>query len=139
MPLIRYLNRDIIELQHSNGGHKHLRISNLEGRVMDQLLRSDGTRISSALAPHLVYKSGAPVWKYQVVQTDYGKIVFHYSLRDGEVLPDEMRNTLTSVFRRYLGDNLQVEFVVGGFETSKSGKHRFVINRVFEQANTYAI
>ena len=133
MPLIRYLNGDVFELQQQRNGHAHLRIAKLEGRVMDQLFRTDGQRISSVLPTHLVFRSGAPVWKYQVVQTDLDRIVFRYMLRDGEPLSREMQHTLVEVLRRYLGDDLQVLFVEGGFETTRSGKHRFVINRVPER------
>ena len=133
MPLIRYLNGDVFELQQQRNGHAHLRIAKLEGRVMDQLFRTDGQRISSVLPTHLVFRSGAPVWKYQVVQTDLDRIVFRYMLRDGEPLSREMQHTLVEVLRRYLGDDLQVLFVEGEFETTRSGKHRFVINRVPER------
>jgi phenylacetate-CoA ligase len=133
MPLIRYLNGDICELQYANRGHAHLRITRLEGRVMDQLLKTDGTKISSVLPTHFVYRSGIPVWKYQTVQTGVDNIVFHYVLREGEMLSDEMKNTLERVFRKYLGESLRIEFVVGEFEVTKSGKHRFVINRALER------
>lgn len=132
MPLIRYLNGDILELTHQSNGHAHLRIVKLEGRVMDQLLATDGHRVSSVLPTHLVFKSGVPVWKYQVVQTELDNIVFHYMLCDDKSLSWSMQNTLVGVFRRYLGENLRVQFVLGEFETTRSGKHRFVINRVPE-------
>jgi hypothetical protein len=80
-----------------------------------------------------VFRSGAPIWKYQVVQTELDKIVFHYMLREGESLSGQMQDTLVGVLRRYLGTALQVRFMEGGFETSRSGKHRFVINRVLER------
>jgi phenylacetate-CoA ligase len=133
MPLIRYLNGDAFELKYPRNGCAHLRIAKLEGRVMDQLFRTDGQKISSALPPHLVFRSGVPFWKYQAVQTEFDKIVFHYMLRDGDSLSREMQNTLVGVFRRYLGDELQVSFVEGEFETPSSGKHRFVINRVLDR------
>ena len=133
MPLIRYLNGDVFELKYPRNGRAHLRIAKLEGRVMDQLFRTDGQRISSVLPTHLVFRSGVPVWKYQVVQTELDKIIFHYMLRNGEFLSREMQNTLVGVFRRYLGDELQVLFVEGEFEIPRSGKHRFVINRVPER------
>ena len=94
MPLIRYLNGDVFELQQPRNGRAHLRIAKLEGRVMDQLFRTDGQRISSVLPTHLVFRSGAPIWKYQVVQTELDRIVFHYMLRDGESLSHEMQHTL---------------------------------------------
>jgi phenylacetate-CoA ligase len=130
MPLIRYLNGDILELKYPRHGRAHLRIVKLEGRVMDQLVATDGHRVSSVLPTHLVFKSGVPVWKYQVVQTERNNIIFHYLLRDDGSLPSDMQKTLEGVLRRYLGEDLQVQFVVGEFETTKAGKHRFVINRV---------
>ena len=130
MPLIRYLNGDILELKYPWRGRAHLRIVKLEGRVLDQLLATDGHRVSSILPTHLVFKSGVPVWKYQVVQTEHTNIVFHYLLRDDGSLSSEMQKTLEGVFQRYLGEDLQVQFVAGEFETTKAGKHRFVINRV---------
>jgi phenylacetate-CoA ligase len=135
MPLIRYLNGDMLQLGYSDNGHSHLRIMGLQGRVMDQLFRTDGTRISAALPPHIVYKSGVPVWKYQVVQTALDEIAFHYLLRGRDVLTNEMKHTLTHVFKTHLGQNLGIEFVAGRFELSKSGKHRLVINRCIEQAD----
>lgn len=134
MPLVRYLNGDLCQLKHVQGRHAHLRIVKLEGRVMDQLLTSDGHQISSVLPTHLVFRSGVPVWKYQVVQTARDELVFHYLLRGGGCLSREMERTLAGVFRSYLGADLQVRFQVGDFEISKSGKHRFVINRVAESA-----
>jgi phenylacetate-CoA ligase len=130
MPLIRYLNGDMLELKYSRRGPAHLRIVKLEGRIMDQLVATDGHRVSSVLPTHLVFKSGVPVWKYQVVQTERNHVRFHYLLRDNRSLSSEMQHTLERVLRRYLGEDLQVQFIVGEFETTKAGKHRFVINRV---------
>jgi len=139
MPLIRYLNGDILELKYPTSGHAHLRIVNLEGRVMDQLLTTDGHAISSALIPHLVYKSGAPFWKYQVVQTDLGNIAFHYLLQNGETLSLAMRDTLTEILLGCLGENQRIQFIQGAFETTKAGKHRVVINRIPRTQNTLKV
>jgi phenylacetate-CoA ligase len=133
MPLIRYLNGDVFELKQPQNGYAHLRIAKLEGRIMDHLFRTDGQRISSVLPTHMVFRSGAPIWKYQVVQTELDKIIFHYMLRNGETLSCEMQHALVGVLQRYLGDELQVRFMEGGFETTRAGKHRFVINRVLER------
>jgi phenylacetate-CoA ligase len=133
MPLIRYINGDVCELSYLTGGRAHQRITRMEGRVMDQLLKTDGTKVSSVLPTHFVYRSGIPVWKYQTVQTNLDRVVFHYLLREGEILSDDMKSELERVFRKYLGKSLKIEFVVGEFERSKSGKHRFVINRALEE------
>lgn len=130
MPLIRYLNGDILALQYPQQGHAHLRISKLEGRVVDQLVRHDGSMVSGALVPHMILKSKFPAWKYQVIQTELNRIVFHYVLKENEDLSSEMQQMLITLFKKHLGEALQVEFVVGQFETSKSGKHRFVVNKM---------
>jgi len=130
MPLIRYLNGDILELGYESSGHAHARIVNIEGRVLDQLLTTDGQLISGAFSPHLILKTKAPVIKYQVIQNDYDKIDFHYELKDDLTLTNEVGDVLASIFRKYLGENMKVTFVKNSFETSKSRKHRFVINKV---------
>ena len=129
MPLIRYLNGDVLKLDRSHHGRSHLRITKLEGRVPDQLTATDGHMVSGILPSHLVFKSGVPIWKYQIVQVDRARIIFHYLMPDNIGLTSPMRDTLTSILRRYLGESLEVSFVLGNFEVSASGKHRFVINR----------
>ena len=130
MPLIRYLNSDVLALKYPQKGRKHLRILRLEGRIMDQLTATDGHSIGSVLPTYMVQKSGVPVWKYQVVQTSAREIVFHYLLRDNAHLSTEDKDMLKGMIRRYLGSDMAVKFVIGEFETTRSGKHRFAINRV---------
>jgi len=129
MPLIRYLNGDMLTLNPRNDSGQ-LIIAQIDGRTGDQLTALDGHAVSSALPPHLVFKSGVPVWKYQVIQTKSDKIIFHYLIRDGSPLTPDMQQVLIDVFRRYLGEKLQVCFVENDFENTRSGKHRFVINKI---------
>ena len=129
MPMIRYLNGDVLELRPAASGRAHQRIACLEGRIMDQLSATDGHAVSSALPAHFVLRSGLPVWKYQVVQTTLDEIVFHYMTADEGALSREAQEVVTAAFRRFLGSDLQVRFVYGEFETTVAGKHRFVINR----------
>ena len=129
MPLIRYLNGDALELDRAHRGNWRLRIAKLEGRVADRLVATDGHMVSGALPPHLVFRSGVPVWKYQVVQVERDKIFFHYLMSDGNAFTPLMRDTLATVLRKYLGGNMEIIFVPGNFEVPPSGKHRFVINR----------
>jgi phenylacetate-CoA ligase len=130
MPLIRYVNGDVLELKRVKGAYAHLRIVNLEGRVMDQLLATNGHRVSSALVPHLIYKSGIPVWKYQVVQTESDNVIFHYATANERALSKEMQVTVAATFRKHLGYDLKVHFEPDTFEIPPSGKHRVVINQV---------
>jgi phenylacetate-CoA ligase len=129
MPLIRYLNGDVLELERSPRERGRLKIAKLEGRVADRLVATDGHMVSGALPPHLVFKSGVPIWKYQVVQVERDKIIFHYLISDGNVFTPLMKDKLATVFRRYLGGDMKISFVLGDFEVPPSGKHRFVINR----------
>lgn len=129
MPLIRYLNGDVLELDGSKRGGGHLRITQLEGRVPDRLTATDGHMVSGILPSHLVFKSGVPIWKYQIVQVERDKIIFHYLMSDDIALTPQMRDTLASILRRYLGEDLNISFVLGNFEVPPSGKHRFVINK----------
>jgi len=130
MPLVRYLNGDVLELDRSPSENGRLRIAKLEGRVADRLVATDGHMVSGALPPHLVFKSGVPVWKYQVVQVERDRIFFHYLMSDGNAFTPLMRDTLATALRRYLGEDMKISFVLGKFEVPPSGKHRFVINRV---------
>lgn len=130
MPLIRYLNGDVLELDRSPSKSGRLKIAKLEGRVVDGLIATDGHIVSGALPPHLVFRSGVPVWKYQIIQVERDTIFFHYLLSDGNDFTPLMRDTLTTVLRRYLGQDMKISFVLGNFEVPPSGKHRFVINRV---------
>jgi phenylacetate-CoA ligase len=130
MPLIRYLNGDLLELTYANSGRAHQRISKLDGRVVDQLLGQDNHRVSGALVPHMVFRSSFPAWKYQVVQTRTDEIEFHYLPQDNAQVTSKTTAKLVSVLRDHLGSDLRVKFVVGQFIVPKSGKHRFVINMI---------
>jgi len=134
MPLIRYSNGDAIEVGYRDTGPQFQRILHLEGRVVDQLVAADGHRVSGALIPHMVLRSRIPAWKYQVVQTRPREIHFHYLCDGKEGLTDATKAELESVFRHHLGDDLCVTFVIGEFEATPSGKHRFVINRMASSA-----
>lgn len=135
MPLIRYLNGDLLRLQYVNAKRPHLRIVELEGRIVDQLIRTDGYKISGAFIPHLVYKSGFPAWKYQVIQKTPNYLVFHYLPQHKNNSVESKKEQVVEIFREHLGANLRVEFVEDAFEVSRSGKHRFVISEI---ANSYA-
>lgn len=130
MPLIRYLNGDVLELDRSPSESGRLRIATLEGRVLDRLVATDGHMVSGALPSHLVFKSGVPVWKYQIVQAEKDKIFFHYLMSAGNDFTPLMSDTLATALRRYLGEDMKISFVLGNFEVPTSGKHRFVINRI---------
>jgi phenylacetate-CoA ligase len=134
MPLIRYMNGDMLDLQYPQSGRVHLRITKCEGRIVDRLSGDDGRMVSGILVPHIIYKSGFPAWKYQLVQTAWDNVIFHYlPQNDGMGLSQKRRDSLVELLREYLGNDVQVQFVMGQFEMSKSGKHRIVINKAYPQ------
>lgn len=130
MPLIRYLNGDVLELNRTHDESRRLKIAKLEGRVPDQLIATDGHMVTGLVASGNVFKAEVPIWKYQVVQVERDKIIFHYVLSGDSVLTPLMRDTLATALRRYLGEDMKISFVPGSFEVPPSGKHRLVINRI---------
>ncbi len=130
MPLIRYLNGDVLELARSHCESRRLKIAKLEGRVPDQLIATDGHMVTGIVASGNVFTTEVPIWKYQVVQVERDKIIFHFLLTNDNVLTPLMRSTLTTVLRKYLGEEMKVSFELGNFEVPPSGKHRLVINRI---------
>lgn len=133
MPIIRYRNGDTASLGLSADGGRQ-KILTLQGRVMDQLLTSEGVLSGSVLPTHVVLKSGVDVLKYQVVQTRAGQLAFHYETRGDRTIAARDRALLTEVFKRHLGASTEVQFVKGEFELSPAGKHRLVINKAIPRA-----
>lgn len=130
MPLIRYLNGDRYTLEGPSGVFPYQRITTLHGRTMELLVATDGHPVSGALAAHLVYMSGAPVWKWQAIQVEKDRIEFHYLVEHDGGLTDAMQKTLLEVFRKHLGADMRVDLVAGAFHVPASQKHLPVINRV---------
>jgi len=131
MPLIRYLNGDLVRLGYASSGLAHLRITEMGGRVVDQPICTDGNQISGMFVPHLVYQSGCPAWKYQLVQTSMDRVEFHYVLpSEQQELSPTMQETLQHQLRKHLGSGLHVEFVKGQFLVTPSGKHRIYVDGI---------
>jgi len=129
MPLLRYMVGDSGELGPATGREPYQRIVRLDGRVFDYLEAEDGDRITGAFASHLVLVSRAPVWKWQVVQYGHRRIEFRYLTEDGSPLSDQVRQTIRIAMQKHLGARMAVDFVVGGFETSQSAKHRIIVRK----------
>ena len=129
MPLIRYLNGDRLTLGGADDGFPHRRILRLAGRTMDYLTAADGHPVSGAICPHMVLKTGAPVWKWQIVQTSLTHLEFHYLPREGVEFDTATREQIVQVMQRHLGSDLRVNFIEGGFVVPPSKKHLLVVNR----------
>jgi len=129
MPLLRYLNGDRLTLGRVDDGIPHRRILRLDGRAIEYLTTADGHRISGVMSTHMILKSGAPVWKWQIVQGSPTHLEFHYLPLEGATLDAATRDRLEQIMKRYLGPEISVAFIEGGFDVSPSGKHMLVVNR----------
>jgi phenylacetate-CoA ligase len=130
MPILRYLNGDLLETGYVNQGLPHQRIIRLEGRVMDYLQASDGHQVSGALGAHMILKCGLPVWKWQLVQVGSNCIEFHYAVRGESDLSPEAQSVAVQVLKKHLGQDMEIRWILEQFETPASGKHRLIINKV---------
>jgi len=130
MPMIRYQNGDAGTIGYLSGSPSHQRIIELDGRIMDRLITIDGQLICSALPPHMILRSGLRVSKFQLIQFDRRNLLFRYATESGNELDFSEKEIVRGVFRKYLGEGMNVDFAFEGFEISKSGKHRFVINHL---------
>ena len=77
----------------------------------------------------MVLKTGAPVWKWQIVQTSLTHLEFHYLPREGVEFDTATREQIVQVMQRHLGSDLRVNFIEGGFVVPPSKKHLLVVNR----------
>ena len=84
MPLLRYLNDDLATVDASPCpcGRHFLRFLELLGRKNDELIRSDGSRVSPVFAPHLFQKI-PEIRRGQIVQPELTRLVVRLSLRPG--------------------------------------------------------
>lgn len=130
-PLIRYVNGDLGEVEPPQVKSKYPKLKNFAGRSADMFLKEDGSRTSSILGTHSILKSRIPVKKYQYIQKEVDLVEMRYQMDGGQDLTNEQRQQLTRIFKDYLGQQLQMEFVrTNDFVVSKNAKHRIMISHV---------
>lgn len=126
-PLIRYQNGDVGVVTQAGIDHptRHC-ISNLSGRTADMFIRKDGSRVSSSLGPHIIFRTQLPIKKYQFIQRAVDLIEFRYEAN--EEIPDQKLQEVAEILRDRINPDLQVEYkLTNEFLLSKAGKFRIVI------------
>ncbi len=130
-PLIRYRNGDagVIAYPDSSLALPFRRILRLDGRIGDFFYRTDGSRVSGTLAPHLLQQTGAPVKQFQLCQDEIGSVTFRHA--PSPLLTREKRHLIAKILKSLLGEETKVSFEeTTDFPLTASGKRRFAICRV---------
>ncbi len=126
MPFIRYRIGDI----GVPGGNRNCGcgrnlplIKKVIGRSTEVFIFYEGTRIAGEMFIHLMKEF--PVKEYQFVQVNDSNVILR--LKKSENYNDDTKNQITSLFKRYLPENVTLTIVlVDGFEKTTTGKFRFV-------------
>ena len=126
MPLIRYDTGDIGIASHWNESAGCMRLSSIEGRILDQIVDTQGDPVSS----YLVYRN---MWQYpqikqyQLIQFGPGEYVFKINVADKFHEEDKIR----SQFLEYLGKDacIKIEYV-DEIPVLSSGKRRMIVNKM---------
>jgi phenylacetate-CoA ligase len=127
MPFIRYRIGDCasIDTTACDCGRGLLRISKVEGRVVDLLRSANGRVVPGELIPHIM-KDVPEVIEFQAQQTAPEAIVLRLILSD-ELSPTS-RDLMSAELRKAFGDAMQVDIErVSEIPKRPSGKRRIVI------------
>lgn len=122
-PLIRYVNGDMGTVENGM-------ITNLLGRSSDMLLTSSGQHVSPSIIPHLVFVTGLPVRKYQMIQHAPNLFEFRYEGESGALTKENIQ-TLTDIMMRHFGNDIKLEPIqTSDFILTSQMKHRVAINQI---------
>ena len=130
MPFIRYRNGDIVirgDKPCSCGRGLPL-IADIDGRRMDEIIATDGRRLSGGFFPHLM-KEFPEVQKYQIVQKTSDSLLVKIIAING-FSSDRLEFCLAEIVK-VVGSSMQVEFkFVDEIPLTKSGKYRVTISEI---------
>lgn len=124
MPLIRYVNGDIAELNDSrcSCGRGLPMMSSIQGRELDIIRTHDGRTIPGEFFPHL-FKEAESVHEFQVLQTKPDELKIYLVARNG--LSDSDRKFLLEKMRDTLGEQVKIRFkFIDRIPRTRSGKLR---------------
>ncbi len=130
MPFIRYRNGDIVTRasEPCSCGRGLPLIADIDGRRMDEIIATDGRRISGGFFPHLM-KEFPEVQKYQVIQESKDQLVLKIVAKNG-IEKDRLDFCLAEIVKT-AGNAMQVEFkFVDEIPLTKSGKYRVTISEI---------
>lgn len=129
MPLVRYRTGDMVTLcvGDCKCGCTWRRITEIGGRVVDMILRPDGSKVEGLVVVSMLRQSGVRV-KVQVVQiTPESFIVRHLQT---DTIDEDLRHNFTARLSEALRAPLQIVFEpVAQLPYDPSGKYRYVISQ----------
>jgi phenylacetate-CoA ligase len=124
MPLIRYRTGDLARLKEAEGSSGWRELSAVAGRVVDMLVRPDGSLIAGEAVLMALRQVGIRC-KLQVVQTEPDRLLIKH-LRD-EKIADEHRQELQQRLDQLFDVEIALTFVAhDSLGYDKSGKYRYV-------------
>lgn len=126
MPLIRYRTGDMVRIEPNSGKSEIAwrRLAKISGRVVDLLVRPDGSRIAGQAMIMLLRQSGIRT-KVQVVQNSPDRLTVKYLT--SESIDEEVRSRLRqSVIELFRAEIELVYEAVEKLDYDKSGKYRYV-------------
>jgi phenylacetate-CoA ligase len=132
MPLLRYKIGDCGVLASSitpQNGKQGQILLELLGRVGDSFRTRDDKIIHSCYFRGLLFYKNW-VYKYQVIQKSYSKILFRIVKTGSEFLNEDL-DEIEAKTKLVMGDDCKVDFLfVENIPVSPSGKYRYVISNV---------
>ena len=134
MPLIRYRIGDMAEWagQESGCGRHWPLLRGVTGRVSDYFTRVDGARVR---IPTAFFSEEPWIRKYQVIQEELSRVRL-LIVADGPTPRDRLELVMDRI-RQLMGETCRIEFEeVDDIAPSASGKYRYSISKVTEQAGT---
>lgn len=127
MPLVNYKNLDRIIISNENCkcGLKFRVIDNIEGRVADQIMKTNGEVLNFSFFYYLVDKidpKGEVIIQYRVEQNGFN---FNFYLIKNFGWDDKFIIYIENEMKNYIGDEIKVTFIfVDSINREKSGKLR---------------
>jgi phenylacetate-CoA ligase len=127
MPLVRYRTGDMVVLDDSpcGCGRTWCRIVGIGGRVVDMIVRPDGSKVEGLVVVNSLHVSGVRV-KVQVVQTTPTSMIVKHLETD--TIPEDVRCRFQERIGEALGASLEIVYEpVPQLRYDPSGKYRYVI------------
>jgi phenylacetate-CoA ligase len=127
MPLIRYRSGDMVRLDSATCacGCTWRRITGIGGRVVDMIVRPDGSKVEGLVIINALHTCGFRA-RVQVVQKSTSSLLVRCLASDS--IPPDTRSRFLNRMREVLGAQLEVAYEpVEQLRYEQSGKYRYVI------------
>ena len=132
MPLIRYENGDVITLSENqcSCGRESILISNIEGRIFDQIVGINGNIVHGGFFDDLILKSNTNISKWQIVQNDIDNLTLYYVSKDDISMAS--KNYIEQNIKKQLGSNTKITYEKKNYiMPEENGKYRFVKSMLY--------